>query len=131
MREKGMAAVLYRGLVFCVLALYLNVLTASAADVSAAEGYEDVRKAGTETEITVGISGYIELPAEAAPEDPEPSGSDSDDGTATVTNVSGSIRKAAPQTGDAAHPELFILPLMLAGLIICRMIRQAGIAGTQ
>ncbi len=129
MKEKRLAVIIGRCLTVCVLALHLNVMTASAEPADGVE-YENVLEETMEAEITLKISGYIQMPAAVTPETPpadSPGEEDPDPGAggdkATVTPVS-DIRTAAPQTGDAMHTQWHILQFMLAGMIICLFIRQ-------
>ncbi len=72
MRKKRLAVILGQCLCVCVLALPLNAMTVtvSAAEVSGA--YEDIQEAGSEVEITIGVSGFVQLPAAVPPEEPDP-----------------------------------------------------------
>ncbi len=132
MKEKRLAVMIGRCLTVCMLALPLNVMTASA-EASDAVVYGGVREAGSEAEITIGVSGYVQMPAAVTPGGPgieEPEADEPGEDTVTTTPVS-DIKKAAPQTKDNAHTEQLILQLMLAGIMIGLMIRQTGDKGTR
>ncbi len=120
MKEKRLAVIFGRCLTVWMLALPLTVMTASA-QASDAAVYKAVREAGPEAEITIGVSGYVQLSAAVAPE--VPGSEDPGDDTVTVTPVS-DIKKAAPKTSDNAHAEQFILQLMFAGIVIGLVTRQ-------
>ncbi len=133
MKEKRLAVIIGRCLIVCMLALPLNVMTASA-EASDAAVYESVREAGSETEITIGVSGYVQLPVAVMPEipgldEPEQEVPDEESSATIVTPVA-DISNAAPQTGDDTHAGGVLLKFMLAGIMVALMVRQAKNKGT-
>ncbi len=121
MKGKRLAVIIGRCLTVCMLALSVNVMTASA------ETYADIQTDGAEAQITIGVSGYVQLPAAVTPEvpgtqDPEPEAPDEKDDTTVVTPVT-DMKTAAPQTGDDTHTGSLLL-LLFTAMITIQMSRR-------